>query len=333
MIASVIGGGSWGTSFALHLGRSGISTSLWVREPEILEEMQNTRENATFLPGYTLPDTVACSGDLAKTLQDSRLIFIAVPSKFCRSIYEEITPFLKSDQLIVSLTKGIEGDTLLRMSEVMSEVFSKRITPRIAALSGPSFAKEVADSHPTAVVVASEDISIAREIQPLISSPLFRCYTSDDITGVELSGAMKNVIAIAAGISDGLQFGYNTRAALITRGIAEITRLGKKMGARIETFSGLAGVGDLVLTCTGQLSRNHRVGEELGKGRLLEEIVSNMKMVAEGITTTHSVKKLTEKFETETPICDQVYRVLYEGVDPKSSLQELMTRKLKDEFY
>ena len=333
MKASVIGGGSWGSAFALHLGRSGITTRLWIREPDILEEIERSRENTTFLPGYIFPETVTFSHDLEKTVQISEIVFIAVPSKFCRGVYTELAPFLNSGQLIVSLTKGIEENTLLRMSEVMRDIFSPRFDPKIAVLSGPSFAKEVAESHPTAVVVASEEINIAREIQQIISNSIFRTYTSTDITGVELSGAIKNVIAIAAGISDGLLFGYNTRAALITRGIAEITRLGIKMGARIETFSGLAGVGDLVLTCTGQLSRNHRVGEELGKSRPLDEIVSNMKMIAEGVTTTHSIKQLTEKIDTEAPICDQVYRVLYEETDPRSALQELMSRKLKDEFY
>ena len=218
------------------------------------------------------------------------------------------------------------------MSEVMAEIFSPFFTPWIAALSGPSFAKEVAESHPTAVVLASQEESQVKKIQHLISSPVFRTYTSSDLAGIELAGAIKNVIAIAAGISDSLQFGSNSVAALVTRGIAEMTRLGLKLGARMETFAGLAGIGDLVLTCTGKLSRNHFVGGELGKGKSLSEIVSSMKMVAEGVTTTLSVHQLGKKVDVEMPICEQVYQVLYENKDPRKALENLMTRKLKSEY-
>jgi glycerol-3-phosphate dehydrogenase (NAD(P)+) len=234
--------------------------------------------------------------------------------------------------MIISLTKGIEEKSLKRMSEVMEEVFSPFFVPRIAVLSGPSFAKEVAENHPTAVVLASKDKEMANKLQHLISSHTFRTYTSDDIIGVELAGAIKNVIAIAAGILDSLQFGSNSMAALITRGMAEVTRLGVKIGARMETFAGLAGIGDLVLTCTGKLSRNRYTGYELGKGKALPEIVSTMKMVAEGISTTLCVHQLAKKEKVEMPICEQIYQVLYKKKHPSAALQDLMMRKLKSEY-
>jgi len=333
MKAAVIGGGSWGSAFALHLGRQGIQTNLWIREKDVLDHLMQKKENISFLPGFHFPPTVGFSGDLEETVQYADIVFVAVPSKFCRKIYEQMTDSMKPDQVIVSLTKGIENTSLLRMSQVIKEVFSHSFLPQIAVLSGPSFAKEVALSHPTAVVIASENISLARKIQHLISNSAFRCYTSTDVTGVEISGTVKNVIAIAAGISDGLKYGYNTRAALITRGIAEMTRLGMNMGAKMETFSGLAGIGDLVLTCTGQLSRNRHVGIELGQGKSLSSILSEMEMIAEGVTTTSSIHNLALKIHHEVPICDQVHKVLYEDKSPKDALKDLMSRRLKDEFY
>lgn len=333
MNVSVIGAGSWGSAFALYLGRLDIPTKLWVREKEVLNQLHRLRENSTFLPGFTFPKTVTFHNDLSETLRSADIVFIAVPSNFCRTIYKQMVSSVRPGQTIVSLTKGIEEKTLLRMSQVIREVFPSSLSLKTAALSGPSFAKEVAQSYPTAVVVASSELEPARKIQHLVSGPVFRCYTSADLTGVELSGAVKNVIAIAAGISDGLEYGSNTRAALITRGIAELTRLGLKMGARMETFSGLAGIGDLVLTCTGKLSRNRHVGEELGRGKKLADITSRMKMVAEGVTTTASVYRLSLKHKCEMPICTQVHRVLYEGTAPETALKDLMTRRLKNEFY
>ncbi len=332
MKACVIGAGTWGTAFALHLGRLKIRTHLWIREKEVYEEALSYRENRTFLPGYVFPSTVSFFDDIKEALSSAEIIFIAVPSKFCRKIYEQLAPHLSSDHMIVSLTKGIEENTLKRMSEVMENVFSSSFAPRMAVLSGPSFAKEVAEGHPTAVVLTSREKNQALKIQHLISSPIFRAYTSDDTVGVELAGAVKNVIAIAAGISDSLQFGSNSIAALVTRGIAEMTRIGVQLGARKETFAGLAGIGDLVLTCTGKLSRNHFIGMELGKGKSLKEIVSSMKMVAEGITTTLSVYQLAKREKVEMPICEQVYQVLYKNKDPKKVLQILMSRKLKSEY-
>jgi len=332
MKTSVIGGGTWGSAFALHLGRLNIKTKLWIREKDIYEEALRYKENRTFLPGFVFPHPVSFFNDTKEAVASADVVFIAVPSKFCRRIYEELASHLSSDNIIISLTKGIEEQSLKRMSEVMEEVFSPFFVPSIAVLSGPSFAKEVAEHHPTAVVLASKDQEMAKKLQHLISSHTFRTYTSDDITGVELAGAIKNVIAIAAGISDSLQFGTNATAALITRGIAEVTRLGVKLGARMETFAGLAGIGDLVLTCTGKLSRNRHTGYELGKGKSLPEILSTMKMVAEGISTTLSVHKLAKREKVEMPICEQIYQVLYKKKDPRAALQDLMMRKLKSEY-
>jgi len=332
MKTSVIGGGTWGSVFALHLGRLNIETQLWIREHDVYEETIRNRENTAFLPGFLFPPPVSFFHDIKKAASSTEIVFIAVPSKFSRRIYEQLAPSLSSAQIIVSLTKGIEKNSLKRMSEVMEEVFSPLFTPRIAILSGPSFALEVVQNHPTAVVVASKDLNLAKKIQHLISSVSFRAYTSKDIIGVELGGALKNVIAIAAGISDSLEFGNNSNAALVTRGISEIKRLGIKLGARMETFSGLAGIGDLVLTCTGKLSRNRYVGYQLGKEKTLAEIVSSMKMVAEGISTTLSARQLAKREEVEMPISEQVYQVLYKNKNPKRALQDLMSRKLKEEY-
>lgn len=331
MRACVIGGGSWGSAVALHLGRKNIDTRLWIREKPIYEDAIRYRENKTFLPGSIFPPSVSFFDELGECIQSVDVVFVAVPSKFCRDIYLKLRACLGSHHIIVSLTKGIEDGTLKRMSEVMTDLFSAHITPRIVVLSGPSFAKEVAAAHPTAVVVASKDREIAKEIQHLVSGSYLRAYASEDVLGVEIAGALKNVVAIAAGISDGLHFGDNSRAALITRGLAEITRLGIKLGAKKETFAGLAGVGDLVLTCTGQLSRNHYVGYEIGQGKRLEEVVSQMKMVAEGVTTTLSGRQLAERENVEMPIHEQAYCVLYKNKDPRTALQDLMARRLKNE--
>jgi len=254
-----------------------------------------------------------------------------VPSQFCRAVYTRIAPVLRRDQIVVSLTKGFDKRTLMRMSQVMEEVFRPHVRPRLAVLSGPSFAKEVAAGNPTALVIASRDPSAPREVQHLISSLTIRAYTSADVTGVEVAGALKNVVAIAAGIADAFKFGLNTRSALITRGLVEITNLGIALGARRETFYGLAGIGDLILTCTGELSRNHRVGHELGRGRSLREILAGMKMVAEGIHTTVAARRISRALGVEMPICEKIYEVLYRGKPAKKAVEELMTRALKAE--
>ena len=331
MNASVIGGGSWGTAFASYLGTIGLPTLLWIREEDILREALETRENAAFLPGFRFSDAVRFTGDLRESAAFGDVVFIAVPSQFCRGVYTRIAPILRRGQIVVSLTKGFDKKTLMRMSQVMEEVFRPHVRPRVAVLSGPSFAKEVAAGHPTALVVASRDPSAAREVQHLISSVTLRAYTSTDVTGVEVAGALKNVVAIAAGIADALKFGLNTRAALITRGNVEITNLGLALGARKETFSGLAGFGDLVLTCTGEMSRNHRVGHELGKGRTLREILAGMRMVAEGVHTTVAARRISRALGVEMPISEEIYQVLYRGKSPKKAVEELMSRALKAE--
>jgi len=331
MNASVIGGGSWGSAFALYLGRKRIRTKLWIREPDIWESAAEERENKVFLPGFKFPPEVSFHHDIAEALQSSELIFIAVPSQFCRKVYARLAPHLETGQGVISLTKGIEKKTLSRMSEVMAEIFAHFALPRIGVLSGPSFSREVAQGHPTALVLASSDISWTRTIQHLLSGPSLRIYVSSDVIGVEVAGALKNVIAIAAGINDSLNMGDNARATLITRGLAEITRLGVKLGAQKETFSGLAGIGDLVLTCTGLLSRNRYVGAELGKGKTLRSIISSRRMVAEGIATTLSARQLARREHVEMPIFEQVYQVLYERKEPRTAQADLMSRSLKAE--
>jgi glycerol-3-phosphate dehydrogenase (NAD(P)+) len=324
----VIGGGSWGSAFALHLARLRVETRFWVREKKILDRLRRTRENTVFLPGHVFPSSVTFCQNIREVAETAEVLFIAVPSQFCRRIFKKIAPVLSREQVVVSLTKGIEEGSLKRMTEVMGETFPPRSRPHLAVLSGPSFAREVADRHPTAVVIASRELSFAESVQRLVSNVYFRAYTSQDVIGVELGGALKNVIALATGISDALRFGHNPRAALITRGMAEITRLGTKLGAARETFQGLAGIGDLVLTCTAKLSRNYHVGYELGRGRPLSLILAQTKMVAEGVFTTVSVRDLAAREHVEMPITQEVYYVLYKNKDPKESLRDLMLRKL-----
>ena len=331
MNVSVIGGGSWGSAFARYLGRHRVPTRLWVREEEIFRDLVRHRENRTFLPGFRFPANVAFSRNIREVVLPADVVFIAVPSQYCRAIYARVAPLLEDGQVVVSLTKGLEQKSLRRMSQVMDEVFRPHARPRLAVLSGPSFARDVAAEHPTALVVASRDPETAAAVQRLISSLTIRAYTSDDVVGVEIAGALKNVIAIAAGIVDAMDFGLNSRAALITRGLVEITTLGLSLGAAKKTFSGLAGIGDLVLTCTGELSRNHFVGYELGKGRSLESILSRMKMVAEGVHTTISARRLSRAMNVEMPITNEIYQVLHRGKPPRQALRDLMSRALRSE--
>lgn len=331
MNVSVIGAGSWGSAFARYLGSIDLPTRLWIREEEVYQDALKTRQNSAFLPGFVFPAAVQFSNDALDSAAFGEVVFVAVPSQYCRAVYRKVAPVLRKDQVLVSLTKGFDTKTLMRMSQVMEEVFRGHARPRLAVLSGPSFAREVASGHPTALVVASRDAATARHIQGLVSSLTIRAYTTTDVAGVEVAGALKNVIAIAAGIADELKFGLNSRAALITRGLVEITNLGLALGARRETFSGLAGIGDLVLTCTGELSRNHRVGQELGKGRRLDEILAGMKMVAEGVHTTLAARRISRALGVEMPISEQIYQVLYRGKQPKNAVRELMSRGLKAE--
>ncbi|MCX6561705.1 MAG: NAD(P)-dependent glycerol-3-phosphate dehydrogenase [Candidatus Aminicenantes bacterium] len=330
MKACVIGGGSWGSAFALYLGRLGYPTRLWIREPDIFLAARRDRENSVFLPGYRFPADVTFHDDYEEALAGAEYVFIAVPSQFCRRVFGHLAGRLQPGQALISLTKGIEKSTLKRMTEVMADCFGPTERP-LAVLSGPSFSKEVAEGHPTALVLASDESDLAHRLQGLLSSLSLRVYTTRDVVGVELAGALKNVIAIAAGISDALRFGHNSRASLVTRGLAEIGRLGLHMGAQRKTFAGLAGMGDLVLTCTGHLSRNRRVGLELGAGRRLAEIVADMRMVAEGIPTTVSAYHLARREGIEMPITEQVYAILVRRKDPRRALGDLMSRGLKDE--
>lgn len=329
---AVIGGGSWGTTLANLLSPKAGRVSLWVYEEEICSIMKAKRENPIYLPGFPLADNIEPTSSLKEAVEGVRVVVSVVPSEFVRSVSERMAHFLERGVTIVSATKGIERETLKTMSQVFEETLPPSAESFLTILSGPSFAREVSMKKPTAVVVASRHAKTAREMQRLFNTPYFRIYTSDDVRGVELGGALKNVIALASGISDGLGFGNNARAALITRGLAEMVRLGTRMGANPQTFSGLAGLGDLVLTCSSDLSRNRTVGYRIGQGEKLQDILKEMKMVAEGVVTTLSMVGLGRRFGAELPIAEKVHSVLYEGVDPARAVEELMSRELKDEF-
>jgi glycerol-3-phosphate dehydrogenase (NAD(P)+) len=328
----VIGAGSWGTTLAHLLAAKGLETNLWVFEEDLCETIRETRENTIYLPGFRLHDNVHAYNSLEKVARDCRLLVMVVPSHVYRGVVTKMLPYLREDAVVVSATKGIENETLLTMSGIWKELLPPKSRIQELCLSGPSFAKEVMQNIPTAVTLAGEDIETAKRVQRVLATNRFRIYTSHDKIGVELAGASKNVIAVAAGVCDGLGFGYNTRAALITRGLAEISRLGVKMGAHPLTFSGLAGIGDLLLTCTGDLSRNRTVGFQLGQGRKIDEILGGMRMVAEGVITAKSIHFLSKRMEVEMPISEQVYRVLYEGKDPAMVVRDLMERDLKHEL-
>ncbi len=328
----VVGAGSWGTALAILLANNGYDVDLWVFEPELVEDIKYKRENTIYLPGIRIPENIYPHGDIESVVADHNLILMVVPSHVYRSVAEQVKPYLGDGAIVVSATKGIENETLLTMSGVWEQVVGEERNVHFTCLSGPSFAKEVVKMIPSAVTVACERLDIAEEVQRVFANDYFRVYTSTDVIGLEIGGAVKNVIALAAGACDGLGFGYNTRAALITRGLAEMARLGVAMGAHPITFLGLAGVGDLLLTCTGDLSRNRTVGYQIGQGKSLDEILSGMKMVAEGVKTAKSVYFLSRKLDVEMPICEQVYKVLYEGGNPKEAVRYLMTRPPKHEW-
>jgi glycerol-3-phosphate dehydrogenase (NAD(P)+) len=330
---AILGGGGWGTALAIVLSRTqkNHGISLWVRDAALAESLRDDRENKLYLPGHKLPRTVQVTHDAAASLKNAELVVVAVPSAHARSVYRRILPHLVRGTAILSATKGLEPATHERMSEVIEQVVSPEFPPRIAVLSGPSFAAEAAAGQPTAVVLASSDSALANELQEEFAAPNFRLYTNDDVLGVELAGAMKNVTAIAAGVCQGLGLGSNPLAALITRGLAEMTRLAVALGGRPETLSGLAGLGDLVLTCTGSLSRNRHVGVELGKGRSLGEILEGMKMVAEGVGTTGALLALAGEAGVELPITEQVSGILHDGRPPREAIRNIMERPLKRE--
>jgi glycerol-3-phosphate dehydrogenase (NAD(P)+) len=331
---AIIGAGAWGTALSIVAGRKGgHRVRLWAHEPEVRESIQTRRTNDLFLPGQPIPEAVSVTNDLGEALRDAAIVVSVMPSHHCRRLFERMRAFLKPDMLFVSATKGLEEGSNLRMAEVISQVLAEFGTRlRIGALSGPTFAKEVARGDPTAITIASTDAALAQNVQQAFSDPRFRLYTNEDVIGVELGGSLKNVIAIAAGVCDGLGLGHNSAAALITRGLAEMTRLVVACGGQRETMAGLAGLGDLVLTCTGGLSRNRTVGVELGRGRQLPEIIAGMHgMVAEGVLTTNAAVGLAKTYGVEMPITEKMYAVLHNAKPPKDAIHELMTRGVKSE--
>jgi glycerol-3-phosphate dehydrogenase (NAD(P)+) len=328
---AIIGGGSWGTALSLVLAQQGRPVRLWVFEKELIEAINRERRNPVYLPEFELPPSVVATNSLAECMRDAEIVLTVVPSQHCRAIYQTMQPFLKPHMICVSATKGLENETLLRMSEVIEAVGQPWISGRIAAISGPSFAREVARGDPTAIVVASRDSEVALRVQRELARPWLRLYTNSDLTGVELGGAVKNVIAIAAGVCAGLGFGSNSIAALITRGLAEMSRLVIACGGKRETLAGLAGMGDLVLTCTGELSRNRSVGVQLGQGRSLSDIISGTRMVAEGVLTARATLALAKRHQIEMPISEQMELVLHHDKSPREAIRELMERRLTSE--
>jgi len=332
---AIIGAGAWGTGIAIVLGRKGTHhVRLWAHENDVCESIMQKRVNEKFLPGRPIPDSVTASNDLSAVLRDVQIVVSVMPSQHCRSLFGRMRPLLPPQTLIVSATKGLEEGSLQRMTEVITQVLKREdgSTPTVGALSGPSFAQEVARGDPTAVTIASQDAALLRTVQQEFSDSSFRIYTNSDVIGVELGGALKNIVAIAAGICDGVGFGHNSVAALITRGLAEMTRLVIACGGRAETMAGLAGLGDLVLTCTGGLSRNRSVGVELGRGRKLPDIIAGMHgMVAEGVFTTTAAVGLAHARNVEMPITEQMHAILHHGKSPREAIQELMSRTGKSE--
>jgi len=328
---AIVGGGGWGTALAITMARLERDVRLWVYEPYLVETMIATGENPIYLPSVRIPPSVRVSNSVEEVLAGVRIVILAVPSHVYRQVLSHILPLLNADMWFVSATKGIENETLMRMSEVIADVARPRFVPCIAAISGPTFALEVARGEPTALVVASPDESLRLYLQRELSAPRFRLYTNPDLIGVEISAAVKNIIAIAAGVVEGLGLGSNPAAALITRGLAEMTRLVVACGGRRETLSGLAGLGDLVLTAYGSLSRNRRVGVALGQGKNIEQVLSSTRMVAEGVKTAKSTVALARKLNVEMPIAEKMYAVLYEGLKPQDAIDDLMERKLREE--
>ena len=327
---AVIGAGSWGTALALHARYAGHSVRLWARRAGLAEAIRRTGENSDYLPGHQLPEEMVCTADAGAALDGADLVLSVVPSRYLRAVWETIAAGFPEGAHLVSATKGLENRTGLRMSEVLGGYVGER-PASIGALSGPSFATELADGHPTAVTLGCADLEAAEEVQSGLSSGPLRVYRNPDIVGVEHGGALKNVIAIATGIADGLGFGTNTRAALITRGLKEIAGLATARGAKLTTLTGLAGLGDLVLTCTGPLSRNRQVGIELSQGRSLDEIVDETQMVAEGVGTTTAARELGREAGVRMPITDEVFAIMHEGKEPRVAIEDLMARALVEE--
>ncbi len=327
----VVGAGAWGTALAMLLAEKGQPVILWMYEQDLATETNDTRENRVYLPGFRLPEAVTVTSDLQAAVADKTMVLSVVPSHTARGVISQCVPFLRQGAVIMSASKGIEIETLMLLSDVLKDSLPKDFHQNLCFLSGPSFAKEVAQRMPTAITLASSNPEVGKRAQAVLSAPYFRVYTNPDVIGVELGGSLKNVIAVAAGVLEGLGFGYNTMAALLTRGLAEMARLGSAMGANPLTFSGLAGMGDLVLTCTGGLSRNRTLGTRLGKGEPLADILAAAKTVAEGVKTAKAARNLAKKYSVEMPIVEEVYRILYENKPPRSAVNDLMGRALKGE--
>ncbi|MDQ3908123.1 MAG: NAD(P)-dependent glycerol-3-phosphate dehydrogenase [Acidobacteriota bacterium] len=327
-----MGAGGWGTALGVVAGRAGHSVRLWSRNAEIAEAINLDRVNPIYLPAHEIVGDVRATSVAGDALRGAEFVVLAAPSHATREMLARVKDEVPGGAVVLSATKGIEAETGRRVSEIVRDVLGEKIASRFACLSGPSFAREVASGHPTAVVAASLDASLALRVQSVLSYENLRVYTNDDLTGVELGGAVKNVMALAAGMVGGLGLGANSVAALVTRGLAEMTRFAVAQGARVETLAGLAGLGDLVLTCTGSLSRNRFVGQELGRGRKLEEITTGMREVAEGVRTSRAVKLIADRIGVEMPITEQVNAVLYDGRPPRDAVRELMLRPLKGEF-
>lgn len=331
MKISVLGAGGWGTTLSILLHSNGHDVMLWEFNPEYAKTLAEYRENFYYLPKIKIPKEIEITNDLMNAATGRDLIVIATPTQYIRDSFKQLVDFDFKDTIIVNVSKGIEIGTLKLVNEIIMDVFVKVNAHNISCLSGPSHAEEVAKNVPTVVVCANPDIEVAKRIQKTFSNDYFRVYTSTDVAGVELGGALKNVIAIAAGIADGAGFGDNTKAALMTRGINEIMNLGLKMGAKKETFFGLSGIGDLIVTCSSKHSRNRFVGEEIGKGKKMKEVLADMKMVAEGVSTAKSIHQLSKKLKIEMPICEQVYQILFNDKDPIGATKELMVRTLREE--
>lgn len=331
---AVVGAGSWGTALAMVLASKGYPVRLWGHNPEHVEDLKAKRENRKYLPGFPFPETLQPVSDLRQCLENCQVVVMVVPSHGFRAVYEKVAPLLANCSCVVSAVKGIENESLMTMTQVMEDIHDHLMADKkieTAVLSGPSFAREVAQSMPTAITIGCRKIETAKLLQQIFVTESFRVYASTDVIGLEISAALKNIVAVAAGICDGLGYGLNTRAALITRGLAEITRLGVAMKAESATFSGLSGLGDLLLTCTGDLSRNRTVGLKLGQGQKLDDIISEMNMVAEGVKTTKSCYNLAKKLGVEMPILEQVYAILYENKNCSAAVRDLLKRELKVE--
>ena len=331
---AVLGAGSWGTALAVSLARAGRRTILWVRRESMAEAIRRDRHNPTYLPEVRIPGTVRVTTEFATAARGGKLWVLATPSHVIRSIAHRLRPFADRERTVVSVAKGIENDTLMTTTQVLSSVLAPAIPPDcIGVLSGPSHAEEVGQGKPTTLVAAAHDRKVAEHIQQVFMSPRLRVYVNEDVLGVEIGGSVKNVISIAAGISDGIGYGDNAKAALIARGMAEVQRLGVAMGAHPETFAGLAGIGDLVVTCTSRHSRNRYLGEQIGRGFSLRQAEASMQMVAEGVRTTASVSALARRYDVEMPITEAVYAILFEGKRPADAVQELMARSAKKESW